>query len=235
MFYDHADLNKTEKNVIMKNVERMELSYLLTPSTINIQPFINEEYHFEGVMFVTVQLRGDVTNKQIQLLEKVIHTALPNPVVLTFILNNKICVSSCIKRLNKVNKNHVVLDTIHRTDWFKNNESNSTVKSFMQHMELSKLSFTHFFDFYKEIDLAVKAFQDATVIGTYRMIKDDEARKQHEALIANIREIEQEISKLKTAIKKESQFNKKVEMNMRVQQLKKELETIKSKINQGVN
>lgn len=37
MFYDYADLNKKEKNVIMKNVERMELSYLLTPSTLTFK------------------------------------------------------------------------------------------------------------------------------------------------------------------------------------------------------
>ncbi len=48
MFYDFADIKQKEKNVISKFVERLELSYLLTPSTINIQPMINEEYHYEG-------------------------------------------------------------------------------------------------------------------------------------------------------------------------------------------
>lgn len=227
MFYDYADLNKKEKNVLKKNVERIELSYLLTPSTINIQPFINDEYHFEGVMFVTIRFRGDVTDTYVQLLEEVIHGALPNPVVITSIFNNEICVSTCMKRLNKVNRNHVVLETIHRTSWFNDDENNPIVKDFMQNMELPKLSFTNFFDFYKDIDLAVEAFQVAEVIGTYRIIKDDKAREEHERVIKKIQEIEQNINKLRTVIKKESQFNKKVELNMKFQQLKKELDTVK--------
>lgn len=230
MFYDYADLNKKEKNVIMKNVERMELSYLLTPSTINIQAFINDEYHIEGVMIVTVQLRGAVTDKHIQLLEEVIHGALPNPVVLTFMYNNELCVSTCVKRLNKVNKNHVVLQKIHRTGWFHGEEDNLIEKSFLNSMELSRLSFTNFYDFYKDIDLAVKAFQDAKFIGMFHVVKDDEERLQHDTIVKKVQEIEDEINKLRNAIKKESQFNKKVEMNIKVQQLKKELETIKSKL-----
>ncbi|WP_277679726.1 DUF4391 domain-containing protein [Gracilibacillus dipsosauri] len=227
MFYDYGDVNKKEKNVITKFVERMELTYLLTPSTINIQAFINEEYHYEGVMFVTVQLRDDVTDKRVRLLEEVIHGALPNPIVITFAFKDQICVSSCMKRLNRVNKNNVVLETIHRTNWFSESNSISVVDNFMQSMLLSNLSFTTFFDFYKDIDLAVKAYQDSEIIGAYKVLRDDKERQQQETIISQINDIEQEINTLKAAIKKESQFNKKVELNMKVQQLKKELDNIK--------
>lgn len=233
MFYDYADVNKKEKNVITKYVERMELSFLLTPSTINIQAFINEEYHYEGVMFVTVKLRDEVTEKHVRVLEEVIHGALPNPVVITFTFKDEICVSSCMKRLNKVNKNNVVLETIHRTNWFSENDNannNTFVDNFIQSIMLSNLSFTTFFNFYKDIDLAVKAFQNAEIIGAYKVLKDDKERQQQEAVISQIKDIEQEINQLKAAIKKETQFNKKVELNMKVQQLKKELDNIKSNV-----
>lgn len=230
MFYDYADVNKKEKNVITKYVERMELSFLLTPSTINIQAFINEEYHYEGVMFVTVKLRDEVTEKHVRVLEEVIHGALPNPVVITFTFKDEICISSCMKRLNKVNKNNVVLETIHRTNWFSENDSTSIVDNFIQSILLSNLSFTTFFDFYKDIDLAVKAYKDAEIIGAYKVLKDDKERQQQEAIISQIMDMEQEISRLKAAIKKETQFNKKVELNMNVQQLRKELDNIKSNV-----
>ncbi|MFD1349055.1 DUF4391 domain-containing protein [Oceanobacillus caeni] len=226
MFYDYSDVNKKEKNVITKYVERIELSFLLTPSTINIQALINEKYHYEGVMFVTVQLRDEVADKHVRVLEEVIHGALPNPIVITFAFKDEICVSSCMKRLHKVNKNNVVLETIHRTNWFSENDSTSVVDNFLHSLLLSNLSFTTFFDFYKEIDLAVKAYQDSKIIGAYKVLKDDKERQQQEAIIYQIKDIEQEIITLKAAIKKETQFNKKVELNMKVQQLKKELENI---------
>src|SRR5690606_30784448 len=108
--------------------------------------------------------------------------------------------------------------------------NNTFVDNFIQSIMLSNLSFTTFFNFYKDIDLAVKAFQDAEKIGAYKILKDDKERQQQEDVIFQIKDIEQEINQLKAAIKKETQINKKVELNMKVQQLKKGLDNIKSNV-----
>lgn len=116
MFYDYTGLNKKEQQLIKKSVERIELTYLLTASTINIQPLINEEYHYENVMFVTVCLREEVTDKEVKILEEFIHGIIPHPVILVILLKSKIRISSCIKRLNRANKNSVVLGKINNTN-----------------------------------------------------------------------------------------------------------------------
>src|SRR5699024_1247840 len=159
---------------------------------------------------------------------EIIHGSLPNPIVITFVFENEVCVSYCMKRLNKINKNNVVLENTYHTRWFNENMDNEVVKHFIQDIELSNLGFGTFFDFYNDINMAVKAFHDSEIIGTYRVLKDDEARQQQEVFIKQIQDIEQDIGKIKAAIKKETQFNKKVELNMKVQQLKKELENTRS-------
>lgn len=230
MFYDFADINRKEKNIIKKYVDRMELTFLLIPSTINIQAFINEEYHYEGVQYVTVRLRNNVTDKQIQVLEEVIHGALPNPVVLIFSLQDELMVSTCLKRLNKVNKSQVVLDEIHHTGWFQNDDSNNITAEFLKSIRISNLSFFNFYKYYKEIDIAVKAYQDAGIVGSFEVIKEDEERQRRDELIKKVEDLEQEKNRLMKVIKRESQFNKKVELNMKVQQLNKEMERIKASL-----
>lgn len=230
MFYDFADINKKEKTAITKNIERMELTYLLTPTTINIQAFINEEYHFEGVMFVTVSLKEGAAEKDIKVLEEVIHGALPHPVVLTFSFQNKILLSTCMKRLSKVNKSNVVLETMHRTDWITDVSDNPIVSAFLQSLQLLNLNFSNFYEFYKDIDMAVEAFENTNTIGIFKIIKEDVQREAQQALIQQIHEMEQSITRFKTAIKKETQFNKKVEINITVQKLIKELEQIKKQL-----
>lgn len=230
MFYEYADISRKEKNVITNYVDRFELSYLLTPNTINIQAFINHEYHYEGVMFVTVKLKNRPNNSQIHVLEKMIHKSLPNPVVILFTENEKMLVSTCIKRLNKVKKTEVVLERIHCTRRFLVDEQDEVVGKFIDAITLTNLSFTNFFEFYKEIDLAVKAFQDFSVIGKFKIIKEDEERKRMEMIIEQIKDFEQEYKKTMIAIKKESQFNKKVELNMRAQNIKKQIEMLKREI-----
>jgi hypothetical protein len=233
IFYDYADLNKKEKDVITKYIERMELTYLLTTSTINIQPFINEEIHYEGVMYITVKLREEVTEKQVSVIDEVIHGALPNPVIIVFHLNEKILVSTCMKRLNKVNQSSVVLSEIHRTSWISlNNLEHTPIHDFIQSIHLTKVNFSNFYEFYKEIDLAVQAYQLINIVGSFQVVKDEKKREQQQIIIGQINETEQEIAKLKKAIKKETQFNKKVEYNVKIQQLAKKISELKSEFEQ---
>jgi hypothetical protein len=228
-FYDHADLNKKEKDVITKYIQRMELAYLLTPSTVNIQPFINEEYHYEGIMFITVHLRDEVTDKQVSVIDDVIHSALPNPAVIVFDWEEKLLISTGLKRLNKVDTTNVVLEYIHRSGWLNVEENDETTRGFLDTIHLSNVRFSNFFDFYQDLDMAVVALQNVRVTGKYNVAKSQEEYEEQQKVIQQIQELEQEITKHKTAMKKESQFNKKVEMNMQIQKLiKKSVELIKA-------
>lgn len=228
MFYDFADMNKKEKTTITKFIERMELTYLLTPSTINIQTFINEEFHYEGVMFVTANLKDGTQWKDIKVLEEVIHGALPHPVGIIFSIQDKILISTCMKRLNKVNKTNVVLGTIHQTNWIAEEICEPVVTDFLHSLQLTNLNFINFYEFYKDIDLAVEAFQNTNTIGAFKITKEDEEREEQQLLIHQIQKIDQLITRIKADIKKETQFNKKVELNIQVQHLTKDIEKLKN-------
>jgi hypothetical protein len=230
MFYDFADLNKKEKDYITKYVERIELSYLLTPSTINIQPFINEEYHYEGVMFITIQLREEAKDNHLPIIGEIIQGALPNPVVMVFEKQERIQVSTCLKRLNKVDSSQVVLEQAHYTPWIDLHVHNETVEKFLSAVHITSISFYNFFEFYKEFDLAVQALQQVYITGTFHVIKDEEQHEKQQQLIQQIQQFEAEITKWKNKIKKETQFNRKVEYNMKIQQLTKQVEQLKQQL-----
>ena len=230
MFYDYADLKKKEKDVIAKHIERIELTYLLTPSTINIQPHINEEVHYEGVMFITVRLREGAAEKHIGIIEEIIHGALPNPVIVVFTLQDNILVSSCMKRINKVDKNSSVLIEIHQTRWINLDQITDTQNRFIESIYITNLSFNNFFEFYKGVDLAVEALQNAETTGRYHVEKNQEKHDEQQKAIQRIQTLEEEIKKLKTDIKKESQFNKKVELNMKFQQITKQVAELKNRL-----
>lgn len=229
-FYDHADLNKKEKDVITKYIQRMELAYLLTPSTVNIQPFITDEYHYEGIMFITVQLRDEVTDKHVSLIDEVIHSALPNPAVIVFDWEDGIQISTSFKRLNKIDKTSIVLERIHRSGWFNVKDSKENIQGFLKTVHLSNVRFTNFYDFYQDFDLAVEALQNIEITGRYNVAKNPEEYKEQQRIIKQMQELEQETAKYRAAIKKESQFNKKVEYNMKIQKLAQKTEQLKKQL-----
>ena len=44
MFYDNGDLSKEDKKIFIDYIDRIEMSYILNSSTLNIAPFVNVEY-----------------------------------------------------------------------------------------------------------------------------------------------------------------------------------------------
>ncbi len=179
-------------------------------------------------MFVTASLKEETLDKHVNVLEEVIHGALPHPVVITFTWQDQILISTCIKRLNKVNRAAVVLETIHRTNWIDDQITDSVKTAFLQSFQLVNLNFANFYEFYKDMDLTVEAFENAKTVGDFTIVKSDEEREQQLLLIQHIQEKELAISRLIAAIKKETQFNKKVEMNIKVQQLTMDIEQLKN-------
>ncbi|MBE3570427.1 MAG: DUF4391 domain-containing protein [Bacillales bacterium] len=230
MFYDFADLNKKEKNFITKYIERIELTYLLTPSTINIQPFVNEEFHYEGVMFITIRLREESKDNHLPVIGEIIQGSLPNPVVIVFEKQDHIQVGTCLKRLNKVDSSQVVLEQFHYTPWMDLDSHNEIASQFIQTIHVTNIPFYNFFEFYKEIDLAVQAFQHTAITGQFYVIKDEEQYVKQQELIQRIAELKNEITKWKNKMKKETQFNRKVEYNIKIQQLIKQIEHLKQQL-----
>ncbi|CEG26476.1 hypothetical protein BN1002_01323 [Bacillus sp. B-jedd] len=230
MFYEQGGLKKGEKETISKLIEKMELAYLLSLSTINIQPFISDEYHVEGVMFLTVQLREDPSDRQVATIDEAIHRALPHPVVLVFDWNGECQISTAMKRLNKVDRSGVVIEGIHRTGWFFPSEAKAEFEAFLQAVRLENVRFSSFLDFYKDIDRAVEAIKLSRVAGSYKIAGSEAEYEERQAALLQIEKLEQEAVKLKTAIRKESQFNKKVEMNVKIQQLLKQMESLKKQL-----
>lgn len=227
MFYDFADLNKKEKDYITKYIERIELTFLLTPGTINIQPLVNEEYHYEGIMWITIQLREEAKDQHLLVISDIIHGALPNPVIIVFEKQERFQVSTCLKRRNKVDASQVVLGEVHHTPWMDLHARHKAAEQFLQAVHMASITFYNFFEFYKQFHLAVQAFQQSVVIGTFQLVKDEAQYAHQQQLIAQIEACEAEIAKWKNKIKKETQFNRKVEYNMRIQQLTKQVEQLK--------
>ena len=57
MFYDNGDLSKEDKKIFIEYIDKIEMSYILNSSTLNIAPFINNEYYYEAIVYLNVKLK----------------------------------------------------------------------------------------------------------------------------------------------------------------------------------
>ena len=77
------------------------------------------------------------------------------------------------------------------------------------------MRFTNFYAFYSDIVDAINIYNFSTIMPREDNISGEEARE----LSAQIKTIEEEIIGLRSRLKKETQFNRKMELNIEIKKL----------------
>jgi len=89
-------------------------------------------------------------------------------------------------------------------------------RSFLTNVQASKLSFTNLYRFYSDFVDQLHLFNAAWFVGKTLLDKDpQEAQRFH----AEIAAIERELVSLRARLKKETMFNRKVELNVEIKKL----------------
>jgi hypothetical protein len=229
MFFEQLEFSSKERQKFTQWIDRVVLTYILASQNINIHPFVDEEKRYENVSFISVSLKKRVTIKQVQHLSVLLHESLPNPTVLCFTHEESILICTGLKRINKNNVKNAIIEEIRLTNWLNLKDMEDITDQFIKKIHLSSLSFTTFYHLYSDLHYALQLFDVAKKTGQFISYEENELQKVT-ALVEQTSKLEAEIEHYRKMIKKESQFNKKVEYNLKVQTLKQQYETLKMKM-----
>ncbi len=226
MFYDNGDLSKEDKKIFIDYIDRIEMSYILNSSTLNIAPFVNDEYYYEAIAYLKVKLKQQ---DKVDKISKIINNNIPNPLVIIYEFDKEYCISTALKRLNKTKKNKTLVDESNITNWFNMNSLSESDRKFIDSISLRKLPYTNLFDFYKTINDKIYIFKISDKFGEYKDISDKKTLEENKQISYQIQSLEVELRKILNKLKKESQFNKKMELNIKATEISKEIEELKAK------
>lgn len=227
MFYDNGDLSKEDKRIFIDYIDRIEMSYVLNSSTINIAPFVNEEYYYEAIVYLKVKLKQ---KDKIDKISKIINNNIPNPLVIIYEFDKQYSISTAIKRLSKTEKNKTVVEESNTTNWLDISSLSENDKKFIESISLGKIPYTNLFDFYKTINNKIYMFNMSDKIGEYEDISDKKTLEESKQISEKIERLEVELKKTLSKIKRESQFNKKMELNVKAVEINKKIEKLKGKL-----
>ena len=227
MFYDNGDLSKEDKRIFIDYIDRIEMSYVLNSSTINIAPFVNEEYYYEAIVYLKVKLKQ---KDKIDKISKIINNNIPNPLVIIYEFDKQYSISTAIKRLSKTEKNKTVVEESNTTNWLDISSLSENDKKFIESISLGKIPYTNLFYFYKTINNNIYMFNMSDKIGEYEDISDKKTLEESKQISEKIERLEVELKKTLSKIKRESQFNKKMELNVKAVEINKKIEKLKGKL-----
>ncbi|HFU4371687.1 TPA: DUF4391 domain-containing protein [Streptococcus suis] len=182
--------------------------YCLKPETINIQAYKDEVRDYPEIEVIEVLIHKDYKLKRIA---EIIMRTIPYPMLLIFMLEDKRQLYVAHQRINQNDSSKNTIEEFIATEWLDNDSDSALFAK----LDIKQMRFTNFFVLYSDIVDTISIYNLSTIIPTDDNISGAEARE----LSAQIKVIEQEITSLRAKLKKESQFNLKMELNIEIKRL----------------
>jgi len=218
MFYEVAGVSRADKKLFTDVIEKVTWLYNLRPDTINVFTYKDEEKDYSEIEVIEVTLKEE---KSLDRIAEVIMMAIPYAMLLVFRKDDsyKFYVAQHVTSKADFSKN--VLGELISSDW-QIKESD-----LLKNLDFKGFRFSNYYDMYIDIVDAISIFNAQKLIDSKQNLTGEEAR----AVSDKINTIDTEIENLKAMTKKETQFNRKMELNIKIQNLVKE----KKKIMEGKN
>ena len=116
------------------------------------------------------------------------------------------------QRINQNDRSKNTIEEFVCTEWL------SSDSPLLKKLDIKQMRFTNFYDLYSDIMDAISIYNVSNIMSSKPALTGEEAR----LLLMGIETLEQEISALKAKLKKETQFNRKMELNIEIKKLQKE-------------
>ena len=209
-FLTLAELNKTEKEDLSNNVKKITLSFQLEPSKSNIKSYKDELREYPLINFFTIEVAQGANTKRIA---KLVMSAIPYPCVIVFRHEDDMQIAVAHQRINQNDSDKNVLDEIITTELQPYKE---------MFFDIEAMNLSNFYTLYSDIVdfISIHNAKQSGAVKDETPIDGEKAR----LLLANKQQIELQISSLRARLKKETQFNRKMEINVEIKSLEKRLE-----------
>ncbi|MGJ0340246.1 DUF4391 domain-containing protein [Aliarcobacter cryaerophilus] len=216
-FLDNFSLTTNEKKILSECVDSITLNNLLNKDSINISPFKNETHNYQEIAVISVEINNQSKAKEITNI--ILH--IPYPVVLILVYKEQIQINISPKRINITDTAKLVVEEQYYTKWIDFKNLTSIDETFLHSLNINNHSFRNFLAFYESFIDKLISYNASIYSGTFSISKDTKM------ILENIQKTEAQIIDIKNKIKKETNFNEKVNMNMQLKNLNDKLKFLK--------
>lgn len=218
MLLENGAATAADKRAITDGIEEIHWVAALKPTTIGVPIYRDSEREYLEVAVLHAILRPN--SKKVRLIE-LIHRAIPYPTLLLVTDESGVVFSLAHKRwaLNEAGK--IVLDeepVVVSTA----GASAQVQADFQQALDVNRHPRTSLLTFYQGMLDTALALQVARVTGAFRLLHAPAEVEIRRQALTRIRDIDSQAEKLRTSGGRTSQIARQVEINLQLQQLRRE-------------
>ncbi|EPQ3967358.1 DUF4391 domain-containing protein [Acinetobacter baumannii] len=205
-FYEQGKANTKIEQLFVDQVENIRWAYKLASSTIHLQ----DQEDLKEIQIVRVKSR--VTDLDVSILS-FIDKLILTPIIFEVVYQDKVKVFATYKRLNQVDKTKAVIGQYYASDWL----DDAGRVELPLYLNLADL-YEHFITQLLPIASSEDLENDDELVSIE--LKLQQAQQ--------IKTLQKQLAKLRSKLKAEKQFNRKIELN-------KHIQTIETDLNKLVN
>ena len=200
-FYEQGKANTKIEQLFVNQVENIRWAYKLASSTIHLQ----DQEDLKEIQIFRVKSRvEDLDVSILSFIDKLILT----PIIFEVIYQDKVKVIATYKRLNQADKTKAVIGQYYASDWL-DGDNRTELPIYLKLADL----YEHFISQL----LPISSNEDQENDGESLSIEDKLLRAQQ------LEGLQKQLAKLRSKLKSEKQFNRKVELNKQIQAIESDL------------
>lgn len=213
--YKQGKANAKIEQLFIAQVEKITWAYVLSAHTIKLA----DQADLKEIQIFQIQAR--MAELDLNIL-KFIDKLIPSPIIFEVYYQGQVKVVASYKRLNQADKSKTVLNQYYASDWLADDN------------RVDLPIYLHLADLYEHF---IEQLLPIENIGVSSEHSDNNANYKTEnkisiedklARVQQIENLKKQVAKMQAKVKKETQFNRQVEMNMQLQKLQNELVKLQS-------
>jgi len=217
------ELKKEEKAILKEEIDNIYFEYSLKPLILNISKYEDDNVRYEEIEIFKIKINNENKyNKVCEFIQKYIQY----PMLIIIEHNNTIKINAAIKKINKVDNSKLVIDEMIYTDWINKDAVTEKEIDFLKSLSISKFNTNNLFTVYEGYINSIKSFIVAKYKDEFEVKSIDKVSKDIE-ILDKITKLENEVIGLRNNIKKETNIGSKVELNVKIKKIEKEIESLK--------
>lgn len=213
----------TDKRNINEGIEEIQWVASLKPSTIGVPEYRDETREYLEITVLHIALRQDVKAVHIA---KLTHRAIPYPLILLLTAQDRLILSMAHIRWAQNEADKVVLDGEPFVVTLAGDSTTPDVLSaFLQALSVTRQPRANLRVLYQGWLDTLTACQAAQITGSFAQSETEEQASSRRTALQDCQRLEAEAARLRNVAAKEKQLARRVEMNIELQRLQRELET----------
>lgn len=221
---ENTDLpvSASDRQYIQQDIDTLEWRHVLKAGTCNILPFKDEARDYSELHLIHVTLKNPAHVKR---LGEVLQRAIQYPLILVFEHSGQIYIQMADKRINRADNTRLTVETIYDSGWLNVTEPDTATLGFLQAFRFEACDQQHLYAFWQCLTDKLAGLETARYTGHY-VAKPTLDREQRRQRLEQLHALEQQLANIRATLKRETQFNRKLELNLQAKQCQQQLQAL---------